>query len=214
MESTKVTAIITASVAIFGFIYKYPYRWYLKKQAQKKEAERLRQEQEQKANAAFDKLNIIFKQFYNNGGSTLMDKVDKLVNGQTNLEQRFDGLEERFDLFEERQKFSLNSQNVAFWYSDKQGEVIYVSPALCKLIKRTESEVMGSAWISNLLHEDRNRISECWFESVQDKRVFDEIYTYQSDGQLIKVHGLAFHMRNKKTSEVMGSYGTLTLVNN
>lgn len=214
MEASKITAIVTASIAVIGFIIRYPYRWIVKRQKAKKELLELKAEQERKANEAFDKLNVIFKQFYNNGGSTLMDKVDKLVTGQSNLVNRFDGLEERFDLFEERQKFSLNSQNVAFWYSDKDGEVIYVSPALCKLVKRTESELLGSAWVSNLVHEDRNRISLCWHESVEEMRAFDEIYTYQSQGHLIKVHGLAFHMRNKKTGEAMGSYGTLTEILN
>ncbi len=211
MTSSNLTPIITASIAAIGFLYKYPFLYLKKSYNLRKEKEKLRLESEKKASEAFDKLNVIFKQFYNNGGSTLMDKVDKLVIGQQDLEKRFDHFETRFDTFEERQKFMLNSQNVAFWYSDNNGAAIYVSPALCKMVRRTESEMLGSAWVSNVIQIDRDRISKAWQSSVLEKRVFDEIYTFQSDNEFIKVHGLAFHLKNKKTGEHMGSYGTLTL---
>jgi len=151
---------------------------------------------------AVGKLDRVLKEVLPNSGSSLRDSINRMENNISNLNNKVDNLEETH-------RIALNMQQIAFWISGKLGEVTYASPAMCKLVRRVESEMLGNGWISCISHEDTRRISEAWEDSVNENRTFDEIYTFTSGENSIKVHGIAFHKKNTK-GEYVGSYGTLT----
>lgn len=87
----------------------------------------------------------------------------------------------------------MNLQGLAFWESNDIGECTYVSPGLCKVMGRSESEIMGTAWLGWLHPVDKTRITEAWEYSIKNKSAFDEIYTFKrADNKWQKVWGVAF----------------------
>lgn len=135
---------------------------------------------------------------FNNGGS-IKDAVFRI--------------ESRIARLEDNQRIVMNVQNVAFWESDENGFVTYASPALCKLVGRSESEIMGNNWVSCIEPTEKESVFEAWRFSVENNTPFDEEYNYRKeDGKLIKVWGLAFHKIDN--GKLIGSLGKLEAVSN
>lgn len=187
------------------WVYNKKIKPAIKRKKEKKERMQIELEQLLKMR---EQIEFMYKQFHNNGGHTVMDKLDKLNKGQEEFEMRMDS-------YEDRQKFLLNMQNIAFFLCDEKGEWTYVSPALCRMVKRSESELNGNGWLSCLSKRQHNqdRVDAEWASSIEDKRTFDEVFYFQGgNNELIMVNGLAFHSNSKKKNTYTGSYGTLTLV--
>lgn len=158
---------------------------------------------------ALNKLDRVLKEVLPNGGSSLRDSLNRVEKNIDKIESNISNLNEKVDSLEDTHRISLNLQQIAFWISGKQGEITYASQAMCKLVKRVESEMLGNGWISCISHEDTKRISEAWESSVQEGRTFDEVYTFTSNGYSVKVKGTAYHKKDSKGNYI-GSYGTLT----
>lgn len=146
----------------------------------------LRKERKKK-NEMLEKINSIHGELKFNGGSSLKDAIFDLKDTTQKINFRLGAIEENI-------RVSMNLQGVAFWSSNQDGECVYASPALCKIMGRTESEILGNNWVAWIVAEDKERVFNAWKFSVENKTPFDEIYTYhRSDGTEIKVWGLAFH---------------------
>lgn len=97
----------------------------------------------------------------------------------------------------------MNIQKVAFWESDENGHCTYASPALCKIMGRSESEIMFSNWTSWLHPDDKERVVSSWQVSVREKASFDEQYRFKkADGSWVKVWGFAFPMHKGKLGKL------------
>ena len=193
-----------------GRLVKYLWLQYKKKKNAKLEKQQMEAIQYSTLIDALGKLSIDVKQVkdkvFPNGGTSIFD-------GITRLEKNVAEINSKIDSLEDTQKISLNMQKVAFWVSEKDGLFDYVSPALCRLLKRTESELLGNNWISCLLKADVDRVGDAWEAAIQEKRTFDEIFAFidgNESNNIIRVHGLAFHKIDKTNGTYLGSYGTLT----
>lgn len=143
----------------------------------------------------YDMVTKIHHEINYNNGSSIKDAITRI--------------ESRIGRLEDNQRIVMNVQNVAFWESDADGLVTYVSPALCKLVGRSESEIMGNNWVSCI--EDKWVFDE-WQKSVENNIPFDEEYNYRKpDGSLVKVWGLAFHKVDH--GKLIGSLGKLEAIN-
>lgn len=121
-------------------------------------------------------------------------------------------IENRIDEIESNRRADMNLQGVAFWESDSNGMVTYVSPSLCKLVGRSEQEIMGANWISCIEEQDKERVFKAWKFSVETRTPFDEYYRYHlEDSGNIYVWGLAFH--KIVNGELVGSHGKLEKIN-
>ena len=205
-------SIVTIAGGLIGLgkLVKYLWLQYNKKKQAKLEKQKIEALQYSTLIDALGKLSIDVKQVkdkvFPNGGSSIFD-------GITRLEKNVAEINSKIDSLEDTQKISLNMQKVAFWISEKDGLFDYVSPALCRLLKRTESELLGNNWISCLIKTDVDRIGDAWEAAIQEKRTFDEIFAFidgNEPSDTIRVHGLAFHKIDKTNSNYLGSYGTLT----
>lgn len=168
-----------------------------------------REENSKRMQDALSKLDRVLKEVLPNGGSSLRDSINRVEKNITLIESNINTINDKVDNLEDTHRIALNMQQIAFWISGKQGEITYASPSMCKLVKRVESEMLGNGWISCISHEDTKRISEAWEISIEEDRTFDEIYTFTSGGNSVKVHGIAFHKKDVK-GKYIGSYGTLT----
>ncbi len=153
-----------------------------------------------KKNELFEMINGIHSELRFNGGSSIKDAIWK-------LDKKTDTIIWQMNDMKETQKISMNLQGVAYWMSDEDGLIIYASPSLCKLIGRTESDILGNNWIACLIPEDRERIFHAWMNSINNKIPFDETYTCKrADGKYQDVLGIAFH------KSVGGTIGRLEAV--
>lgn len=109
----------------------------------------------------------------------------------------------------ENQRVILNMQDVAFLVFDNQGYCEYASPALCKLIKHSESRILGSGWLALLVEQDVHRVRKAWDFAVETSTVFDETFTYRESN--VRVHCIAFHNRDHE-KQYDGSFAQLTII--
>jgi PAS domain-containing protein len=208
-ESTEtgikiVTAIATGITSIYIF-----YKKLIHPQVKKRQKETLQKELEmeemlkalKQIPGLVEKIEQIKQQVFPYGKAGLLEVI----------EIRFDSIDARLDNLEDNNIIFNNMQNVAFWVSDLEGHCTYASPMLCKMLERSESEILGLNWLSSLVKEDMGRIGQGWMQSIEENRVFDEIYAFRGiDGHPIRVHGFAIHKKNRKTNTYSGSIGTIT----
>lgn len=152
-----------------------------------------------------DKINAIHSEVTFNGGGSIKDAIWELKKNVSVIDTKLNGIQEN-------QHVAMNLQGIAFWISSANGECEYVSTNLCKLVGRSESEMLGNGWLAWVIPQDRERIHEAWAFSVENKSAFDEFYTFKkADGTLQKVWGLAFH---KKINGVHhGTMGKIEAIN-
>lgn len=146
-------------------------------------------------------------------------KLDQILSNQTHVNDRLDKLtNEVVDIKDsvakqaERQKMQLNHMNIAFYDSNENGDIVYVSPAMVRMVNHSESELMGKGWLSCISSEFTEMVIEEWNQCLTDKRAFDVRFSFKkmAKGQL--VHCLAFHMHNKSDKRYLGARGHLTIV--
>lgn len=153
----------------------------------------------------YNKLNEIHQELKFNGGSSIKDVIFEVKNKVESIETRLDGIEEN-------QKLAMNLQGISYWISDNEGNFIYASPALCKLMGRSESEILGNNWMAWIHGNDKDRTVEAWNFSVENKSAFDEIFTIRKPGNdWIKVWAVAFP-KVSKSNAFGGVLGKLVAV--
>jgi PAS domain-containing protein len=156
---TKLIAAATAVIVAFRYIYTKYFKPFC---LNRKKNKRLIIEQAQIISEMPEKVALILKQLYPNGGGSVIDKLD-------DMKKQIGTIELKLDNFEDQQKFILNMQGVAFWLSGDIGECVYVSPSTCKLLQRSESELLRFEWVSCLCKNDIKRISEECYASIRVK---------------------------------------------
>lgn len=132
------------------------------------------------------KVSEIWSELKFNGGSSLKDVIYKTQKSVENIDYRMAGLEEN-------QRLSMNLQGICYWISDEDGHCIYASPGLCKMLGRSESDLLENNWMAWVHPNDKDNVVRSWLFSVENKTAFDEIYRMKrSDGMYQKVWGVAF----------------------
>lgn len=135
------------------------------------------------------KINAIHNEIKFNGGSSIKDAIWDLKKSVAVIDTKLNGIQQD-------QHLAMNLQGISFWISDENGECVYASTNLCKLLGRNESEILGNGWVAWIIPDDRDRIFRAWEFSVENKSAFDEYYTFKkSDGKYQKIWGLAFHKK-------------------
>jgi len=95
------------------------------------------------------------------------------------------------------QRNSLDLMDIAYWESDADGRVIYVSVAMCEIIGCTQIDILDSSWMGLIDSDDRDRVIKEWAESVKYASEFNCTYNYRRpDGYLQKVQAIAIHHKN------------------
>lgn len=164
----------------------------------------LRKEAKRKKADLYRMIKSVHDEVKFNGGSSIKDAIFELKETTKRINYRLGEIEEN-------QKIAMNLQGVAFWNSDTDGECVYASPALCKIIGRSESEILGTNWAAWLVYEDKKRVYDAWLFSVKTGSAFDEVYSFEKpDGSVVKVWGLAFHKRID--GEHLGTLGKLAQI--
>ena len=150
-------------------------------------------------------VELISKEFKNNGGSSMRDAVDFLKK---------DLKEIRRDMAISRQRIraSYDVQNIGFFETDLEGKCMYVSKKWCDLSGILSKDALGHGWRNAIAEHDRQRVIDEFTNSVIDRRDFDTIYDIVNrDGKFTKVHGQATPVYGHD-SEIVAFIGTIKIV--
>lgn len=182
----KAVGIITGSSAGFWALWTKIIKPVVKRTKNKREE-------------VFTMIQAIHSELRFNGGGSIKDAI-------WGLKETNKIIIDRIDAMEEAQKISMNLQGQAFWLSNKQGEMTYASPALCKILGHNESDLIGNNWVSWV--DEKDRVFDAWNFSVDNQTVFDELYCIKrGDGKQQKVMALCFHRIVNNTYD--GSIGKI-----
>lgn len=99
---------------------------------------------------------------------------------------------------------------VGILYTDAEGDCTYINERWQEIAGLTLEEALGKGWAQSLHPDDRNRISEGWYQAVRERRPFKSEYRFLNrDGTTTWVLGQAIIERTN--SEGVANYiGTIT----
>ena len=150
-----------------------------------------------------DMVDAIYKQLFPNGGGSLFDMIN-------NLKLSFMTLQEQLNDMEIEQKIRLGIQKVSFGKSNPAGEVVYVSPVLCKIFDREPRDLLRYGWKSFIVKSDFDRIEEAWESHIEESRLFDQDFTIiDSENKHVDIHFTAYPILDKFDGRYKGSYITV-----
>lgn len=121
-----------------------------------------------------EKLNYLVKQLSPNNDTSFFDKVFN-----------------EFDELKIDNRNTLEMLNIAYWKSDEDGEVFYVSPPLCDMWDCHGKDMMDKSWSG--LVKDSYHVLRAWKESVENASQWTDIIELKNG---TKVKPYAIH--NKK----------------
>lgn len=182
-----IIATISGLIGAMWFVYKY----YLKP----------RNELIEKALTSRHKIDKIYTELFPNHGSTLRDAVDRVERSILRVSLK--------------QHVFLQQHDDGYFETDANGECIFVNQRYCHMVRRTESECLGTGWVHNIHPEDRANVSKEWLESVSGKRVFRMRYRFiRNDGTAIEVFGQGSPLLDPHTNKLLGYFGTIKQLTN
>ena len=146
----------------------------------------------------YTRIKVISDEFRPNGGSTLRDAINRI--------------EYRLSVEQQKTMAIIKSMPLGTWLSDRDGKYVDVNRSMCRIMGRTESEILGDNW-SNWLHiDDKERVWEEWERSVASKLSFEMTYRFvRPDGKVQRVHAVAYQLRDDR-GDLVGFLGTLYAV--
>ena len=130
------------------------------------------------------KIDDIYDQLHTNGGSSLRDAVNRIENGLLAVEQK--------------QNAYLLDAIHGVYEADAKGNWIGVNRTFCRMLGRTESECLGSAWMNSVHEDDRDYVVEGWQNSIRHGIEFNMNFNMiHSNDSTIPVTVIATPMKNR-----------------
>lgn len=126
-------------------------------------------------------MEDVVKEFKPNGGSSLKDIVTKIHTEMVSM---------RADVrrTEAKQWAIVSSMQYPVWEFNLMGKCIRVNSPMLKLVNSTESDFLGSSWLSLIYSADREAVRKEWEMCVHDKRAMKMAYRIKSHtGQVFYV---------------------------
>jgi len=143
---------------------------------------------------AIDKIEVIHKELYSNGGSSLRDAVNRIERSQ--------------DLIENRSKSIIMTSKSGVFETNAHGGLIWANKAFVSMASRQLESLGGLGWITSLVEDDHERVAGLWRAAVADKRDLDceAQFINIETGDTIPIHLRAYVMKDRK-GDVLGWIG-------
>lgn len=168
-----ISAVVTAFVSLWKHIKK-PFQLF------------------KKAVNAIDKIENLDAQFKTNGGSTPLDKINKIG-------EQIEDIHTKVFKLHQRQNFFLDDESFGYFECDLEGNNTYVNKTYAKKLKVNCEDLENKNWV-NYIHDDD--YEEKWTSAFKDQRSFESDVTFKdSEGNEVKTY--------IKVKEVRGSNGLL-----
>lgn len=128
---------------------------------------------------------IINRELRVNGGSSIKDAMNSLRIMMYKTDGRIRGMMDQSDMIG--------------WESNTEGECVWVSPSMLRLLNRPAEDILGMAWKNMIPPRERERVEKEWFSAVHEGRNFYMDYTWvDSDGEEIPVRAQTKIVRGHK----------------
>lgn len=116
------------------------------------------------------------------------------------------------ELLESEEKFRLLAQvsPVGVFVSDVDGNTIYWNDMLCDITGMSASEGQGEGWADGIHPDDKQRVFDQWYESIETRNNFKAEYRFiDREGHVTWTIGQASALYNSQ-EELIGSVGSIT----
>jgi PAS domain S-box-containing protein len=187
MEIFEIVKLAVTTLVPTGLLYS----WMKRKYAHWKKGREMVAGAQKAINESFEeKLKSIREQVNPNGGLSMNDAVVR-------IEKRLGSIDNQLVDLKIGQRNTLDLMDIAYWESDNEGRVTYVSVAMCEILGCTQIDILDSSWMGLIDSEDRSRVIHEWSESVKFASEFNCTYNYRRpDGQYQRVQAVAIHHKN------------------
>ena len=132
-------------------------------------------------------------------------------DGELNLPEKIQELQHSVAINYELLKALGNKLNIAWYQSDINGDCVYISNELSKLMGLTLDQAKGSGWKNAVQEGDRVRVADEWENSVKEQREFDLNYSYYqfATSTEIPIHCHSYKILNE-SGKIIGFIGIVT----
>lgn len=156
------------------------------------------QERERLQLVQSEKIDKIWSEVSTNGGGSIKDAIGRI--------------EKRQILSEQRAKVTANRLELAYTSYNARGECIEASLYFCRLIGRSEGELIGNQWLSCIHKEDRHRFMEEWNEAIESGIELNTEYRITTlSGDTLKVKAIMSPLFGD--NKLLGYFGTIEKIN-
>lgn len=142
-----------------------------------------------------DKINYLIEQVKENGGSSLIDKINRI---------------EFLILVEQasRRFFWSHQNNHPIFEANEHGDWVFANKALAQMFGMQISDLLGNGWMTAVNESQRKEVQEAWKYAMTEhtpyERTFDLIN--RNDGKQIRVTmGVSMCMLNGKPARYFGT---------
>ncbi|WP_071190047.1 PAS domain S-box protein [Trichormus sp. NMC-1] len=143
---------------------------------------------------------------------SLCDQEGKIVGWFGTNTDIDDRVSAEIALRESERKYHTMAQvsPVGLFYTDAQGNCLYVNDRWCQIAGLTPEAALGVGWLSAIHPQDRERIAVEWNAVAQHNQSFRSEYRFlRANGEISWVVGQAISEQSK-TGEVITCFGTVT----
>jgi PAS domain S-box-containing protein len=148
----------------------------------------------------YNNCSYMAKEMKPNGGSSLRDSVEGLKGS-------IDAILSTVVKLDQRQVAISQHNDKGIFESDQNGDFIFVNRAFCHITKRTPEEAYGRGWKVFICPEEREAVTDEWYNCVKERRDFTMTFNYLlTDGSKVKVNCHAYVLKDAK-AQVIGYMG-------
>lgn len=123
-------------------------------------------------------------------------------NGGSSIKDAINRIDRKLVRNESIQKAIINAQDIPWFSTNQQGEIIEIGRPLCRVLRRSEHEILNYNWIS--WAQDRAGLLGNWKYCVENQMDFSQQAVFLTpQGQSILMEILAYQLDGK------GYWGTI-----
>lgn len=167
--------------------------------------------------AAFAALYTIIKKLYVaiKEVITISSKINSLLeiiqpNGGTSLIDTINRIESKITKSEQRERAILQETPIPMFETNNHGECTWINKSYQVMSGKSVEEISGNGWQTTISEIDRKRVSDEWESAIKNQRDFDLSYIMKNTDKAteFKVSCRAYIQKNK-SGEVIGWFGII-----
>ena len=136
----------------------------------------------------FNKLILFLKDLSSMSESIKRIEAELKYNGGSTIKDIAAKIEARQAMQEHRLCYLLDGNlDVGIFETDHEGNCIRVNTGYTILADKSHEECLGSGWVNNIHHEDRDIVMKEWVSSIQQNRPFQYKYRFINNKGTINV---------------------------
>ena len=133
-----------------------------------------------------------------NGGTSLRDLVDRIAIAQVVQGQVLNNM--------------LALSSTGHFKTNREGLVVEVSRNLCRVMERSEQELMGNTWLSWIVNSDRDRVQAEWSNVIRLGREMDQEFKIWADGGATHTVRMKAMQLLGPDRQLVGYLGVMTVI--